>query len=118
MFSKIKFDREIDFTSNPPLPEKRIVVPGLNEAGSPINEFKTVPGDNRSPFEGITYCPDTMSLRAKLNMGVRLSPVSLQIENDPTKIANIALKFEHTINDRLSQLQASQVEVESPEVES
>lgn len=94
----------ISFRSNPPLREKPIVVP--EEVNGIIrNKVVFVPDSNRSPFEGVVYSPETMSLRAKLNLGVKFTQVSFgQIENDPSVLYNRALHLEQDIYSHLDQL--------------
>lgn len=95
---------EYEFLSNPPLPERVKIEPLLKD-GKVVNQVVRVPGSNRSELESIHYSAETMSLRAKLNLGVPLSKVSLgAIENDPNYLNGLAVQLERNINLRLRDL--------------
>ena len=105
MFQNV-FRKEIEFSSNPPFPDEPSFVPD-NSTGVVKNHLKYVPKSNRSIFEGVNFDPSTMGLRAILNNGVVLTPVSIgQIENDPTVLMNNALKMEQDISSKLETLQS------------
>ena len=82
MFNYRNRDRE-KFFSNHPLPDKVVIVPAVDEdSGNFRNHIKHVPQDNHSELSGLIYNPDTMSLRAKLNMGVPMSQVAMPSIDD------------------------------------
>lgn len=101
------------FFSNPPLPEQPRVVPAERN-GVVYNKVIYEPGDNHSYFEGVHYSSESMSLRAKLNLGVPMTKVSFgALENDPAVLNAKALTIEKTILNRLSELQNPQESQES-----
>lgn len=103
MFNKFQLSR-IDFKSNPDLGEDYRVVLSTNDFGSPINKIVKEPKSNRPFYDGAKFDPALMSLRAKLNSGIDLQRVSFgQVENDPTKIYEHALKFEQSLASRYDQ---------------
>lgn len=104
MFNKFLFQR-IEFHSNPPLPDKPMVVADQTPNGSPMNKVVFKPNSNKSFFDGVSYDPGTMSLRSLLNLGVPLTKVSNpSIENDPTVLNRRALAVEQQIEQRLNAL--------------
>jgi len=108
MFNHFDSSR-IEFVSNPPLPSEGKIVPDERN-GVIVNKLQYFPSSNRSYFDGIEFDKDSMSLRAKLNLGVPLSKVYIgQIENDPLKLQNIALHMESLISDRISSLEVNSV---------
>lgn len=100
--------KPIKFKSNPPFTKEEVVTAAsFDDNGSPVTTFVRQPKSNRSPFEGIHYSAETMSLRAKLNLGVVLTPVSIgQLENDPAKIMDKALKLDYDISQRIQALES------------
>lgn len=89
---------------NPPILEKPIVS-AVDDGGVVRNVITMVPADNLPYFRGVHFSRETMSLRAKLNLGVPMSRVSLgPVENDPMILNNYALKFEQQINEKLLEL--------------
>lgn len=102
----------IDFVSNPVLPEAPMVVPEQKD-GVIVNTIKHVPVSNKSYFDGVEFNASTMSLRAKLNLGLQLHPVSIgQVENDPNVLRNRALHMEKEIFDKLESLQSQEPSVD------
>lgn len=76
MFNKYsKFGESIDFLSNPSLDEKPVVEPEIID-GVITNHISYKPSDHRSLLENVVYDEKTMSLRAKINLGVRFSEVA------------------------------------------
>ena len=103
MFNYFRRER-IKFSSNPPLPEEPCFEP-LNKDGVIVNQLTYRPKSNHSFFEGISFSAETMSLRAKLNLGIPMSQVSLgQIENDPNALSRNAIAFEQSIESKLNEL--------------
>lgn len=113
MFNKAKIQR-IEFFSNPSLPEETVFVPA-EEYGRIINKIHHQPNTSfRSPFEGVHFSRETMSLRSKLNLGVHMEQVSLgQIENDPNVLNRKALHLETSIVTKLTELEAETKENET-----
>jgi len=111
MFNKLPH-KPIEFVSNPRLPDVPQVVPKFDEVkGIVRNEVIYVPHEDCSRLHGVHYSAETMSLRAKLNMGVPLSPVSFGItENDPSVLMSSALHMERNIEQKLIELQNSNVD--------
>lgn len=104
MFNKFDSSR-IEFVSNPALPDEGRIVPD-EKNGVIVNKLQYFPSSNRSYFDGIEFDKDSMSLRAKLNLGVPMSQVSIgQIENDPLKLQNFALHMENQISERINSLE-------------
>lgn len=104
------------FFSNPPLSDLPQVVPDEHD-GRVCNKVVYVPQSNHSYFEGVHFSAETMSLRAKLNLGVNLQQVSIgQIENDPNVLARRSAFFEQAIESRLNEL--GQQSAASPVTES
>lgn len=104
MFHSIKLDK-IDFRSNPPLDPIPHVVRDISDNGSPINSFKMITRDNKSPFAGSHYDPEKHSLRAMLNLGIELTPVNYDItDNDVNslsrKASSLSSQIETQINSR------------------
>lgn len=81
MFHYLNQER-IDFRSNPPLSPIPHVKRDINSNGDPVNIFVMVDRDNQSPFKGSHYDPSRNSLRAMLNLGIILKPVSYGIVNN------------------------------------
>lgn len=93
------------FFSNPPLSDLPQVVPDEHD-GVVCNKVVYVPQSNHSYFEGVHFSAETMSLRAKLNLGVNLQQVSIgQIENDPNVLARRSALFEQSIQSRLAEIE-------------
>lgn len=109
MFNKLPHG-EIKFISNPRLPDVPKVVPKIDEVkGNVKNEVTYVPHEDCSILHGVHYSHETMSLRAKLNMGIPLSPVSFGVvENDPSVLQQSALHMERAIEQRLLEYENSQ----------
>lgn len=106
----------IEFRSNPPLPEKVVVVPGKDKHGNFCNEVKVVPSDNKSIFDGVRFDRDTMSLRAMLNLGVPLREVSMpSLANDPSEAQNAMLAVERQIMQRIDEIEAPSTDPSSIE---
>lgn len=116
MFNEAKI-QSIEFFSNPCLPDETVIVPA-EENGRIVNKIQYQPNSSfRSPFEGVHFSRETMSLRSKLNLGVPMEQVSIgQVENDPNVLNRRALHLEHEIVDRLSALaeEPAQPVVEPP----
>lgn len=115
MFNSQFPDRKpIEFTSNPVLPDRPKVVPDKDEYGNFSNLVVLEPGDNRSPFDGVHFTRETMSLRAMLNSGVQLTEVSMpSLYSDPLSAARKLSNLESKISERLDEIQRSQSSVES-----
>ena len=93
--------QKIEFSSNPDLGEDFVVDCSTNDLGSPINKVVAKKLSNKAFYSGHVYDSATMSLRAQLNSGVDLQRVVFgQVENDPTKLMNYALKFESSLQQR------------------
>lgn len=109
--------QSIDFVSNPPFEDSPVIVPD-DRNGVIVNKIVYQPCSNRSPFDGIKFSPETMSLRSKLNLGVHLDKVSFgQLENDPNKLQSLALHLENRIYNQLNFLRESEPVVDSPSQE-
>lgn len=65
----------INFRSNPPLEDKPVVEPEIID-GVITNHISYKAVDNHSKLESVVYDEKSMSLRAKLNLGVRFSEVA------------------------------------------
>lgn len=116
MFNCSKF-QIIDFVSNPPFEDSPIIVPD-DKNGVIVNKVVYRPCSHRSPFEGVHFSHDTMSLRSKLNLGVPMEQVTIgQIENDPNKLHSFALHLENRIYNQLNTLSEIEPVVESPSQE-
>ena len=110
MFNKFLFQR-IEFRSNPPLPDKPMVVADQTPNGSPMNKVVYKPNSNKSYFDGVTFDSGTMSLRAKINLGLPLTKVpNVSIENDPTILNRRALSVEQQIESRLNELSSEDLD--------
>lgn len=116
MFNQAKIQK-IEFFSNPALPDETVIVPS-EENGRIVNKIQYQPNSSfRSPFEGVHFSRETMSLRSKLNLGVPMEQVSIgQVENDPNVLNRRALHLESDIVNKLSELE-SQAKVVEPTVE-
>ena len=124
MFHSIKQD-PISFVSNPPLdPAPRIQLK-IRDDGSPDDEIVVTPRDHHGFFEGVHYDPKTMSLTARLNLGIPLQEVSIGCtENDPNvlyrKTNDLIYGFRERYSQNVQQAQAAAAEstVKAPKVES
>lgn len=116
MFHAIKLKR-IDFSSNPKLPYFHRVEFATDDNGSPVDLIVYKAEDNRGVFMGSHYDPSSMSLRARLNRGVRLQTVNYDItENDPNKLASVARSQASAIIARSQSRKTSTVDsVDNPE---
>ena len=82
-----------------------VVVPHINDNGDPVNSIEFRPFDN--PLDGAHYDPQLHSLRAMVNLGVHLNPVSFgQIENDPNHLRKAA---QRSIDSIVSSIKSRQV---------
>ena len=91
-----------EFISNPPLPDVPVIEP-LEVDGVMTNKTVMKPCSNRSYWDGSHYCAETMSLRAKLNLGLDLPKVQLPgLENDPSVLYSRSIYFEKVIQDKHS----------------
>jgi len=115
MFNQVLRER-VPFKSNPPLQDHYEVVPKEVD-GVVINEVICKPTDHHSYWKGIHYSRETMSLRAKLNLGIPMSQVSLgQIENDPSVLARFADNFTSKVLNSFNQdLNSDQDSVVEPD---
>lgn len=112
MFHVIKL-RKISFKSNPLLPYFHRVEVTIDELGSPTDLVVYKQEDNRGVFFGSHYDEKSMSLRARLNRGVKLQTVNYDItENDPNKLASVARQQAAALVSRASARKSS-VNVES-----
>lgn len=114
MFHYVNQER-IDFRSNPPLSPIPHVKRDINSNGDPVNIFVMVDRDNQSPFKGSHYDPSRHSLRAMLNLGIDLKPVSYGIvNNDLNEMYAIAKHESQSLidvsNERLSNFNDTIVE--------
>ena len=107
MFNSQSFQKDkIDFVSNPTILEKPKVVPDVDQFGNYCNKVVIEPADNRSPFEGVHFSREQMSLRALLNSGVQLNEVSMpSLYSDPLTPAMKLANLESQVMQRLSELQ-------------
>lgn len=113
MFNRFLFQR-IEFHSNPPLPDKPMVVADQTPNGSPMNKVVYKPNSNKSYFDGVSFDSSTMSLRSLLNLGIPLTKVSNpSIENDPTVLNRRALAVEQQIEQRLNELSSADLDPDS-----
>lgn len=86
------------------------------EDGSPINSFVLKVRDNRG-LTGLRYDSSTMSLRAMLNFGVQLHPVSIgQTVNDPNQLTasarRVVRSIDSSVNSRLASAPSSDLSFE------
>lgn len=104
-------NREVPkFKSNPELQPLEVIEPLLKD-GVVTNHVRKVPRSNKSLLAGAHYDPSIMSLRALLNLGVKLDFVYPDtLENDPTVIYNRINSMSNTITTRYAQLLSDSVE--------
>lgn len=111
---------QIDFSSNPPLPDETIVE-GIADPDTGVmrNVINVVPKSNAPLYDGVHFDEATDGLRAKLNLGIRMYEVPpINIQRDPIEYANISKKFVDSaisIYDKLRQPEEVK-SVESPAV--
>ena len=118
MFHTIKLE-PIRFVSNPPLQPILTVEPTADERGDASVHFVVKDQDNASPFAGLKYNPDTMSLRAKVRLGLPLQRVNFDVvENDPAvlqrKMIELAQVIDYNVANRQSTV-ALAVQPSNPE---
>lgn len=96
----------IEFRSNPPIHEQIVTVADKDSNGNICNSVVRKPASNKSPFEGVTYDPATMSLRAQLNLGLKLTEVAMpSMYSDPLKPLQNMQKVEGEIFSKLDSLE-------------
>lgn len=84
LFNSFPPPEQINFLSNPSLPDQVVIVPDKDERGNVMNKVTLQPGDNSSPFKGVHFSRELHSLRAKLNLGIQLKQVSMpSMASDP-----------------------------------
>ena len=103
VFNSFPEPERIQFRSNPPLPDKVVIVPDKDERGNIMNKVTYQPGDNSSPFKGVHFSRELHSLRAKLNLGIQLKQVSMpSMASDPLdaerNIGRVVDDLENTLN--------------------
>ena len=77
MFNKFNFKEHCSFKSNSNLSDLPRIVPKVDlDSGAIRNVVEFVPQDIQSPLSGLHYEAALHSLRAKLNMGLPLSPAA------------------------------------------
>lgn len=96
--------KKIEFSSNPPILEEVIAEPKEVE-GKIRNSFRKVPSSNRSILSDLVYNEETMSLRAKLNMGLPMTVVSNPNIDDFDKAYKVAGRMSAQIEKKLADLQ-------------
>lgn len=108
MFNSQSFSqKEIEFYSNPPLPDQVIIVPDTDENGNYCNKVSFKPSSNEACFAGTHFCRETMSLRAMLNSGVKLKVVSMpSMYSDPLSAQRKISNLEFQIKSRLDSLES------------
>lgn len=88
----------IQFSSNPPLGPIPHVDSRISDNGDPVNLILFKERDNKSPFHGSHYDPSRHSLRAMLNLGIQLQPVSYGVtDNDPNSLSAKAKRLSSQI---------------------
>lgn len=101
--------------SNPSVPDLVVVEPLLKD-GKVTNHVRKIPQDLNGLLKGAVYDPETMSLRAKINMGVSLDFVP-NPDLDSFDVAYYKInKLSNTITSKHAELLnslASEVNVES-----
>lgn len=101
--------------SNPSVPDLVVIEPLLKD-GKVTNHVRKIPQDINGLLRGAVYDPETMSLRAKLNMGVSLDFVP-NPDLDSFDVAYVKIsKLSNTITSKYAELLNSATQV--PVVES
>lgn len=104
--TQIFSQQEIEFSSNPPLPDQVIIVPDKDENGNYCNKVSFKPSSNQPKFAGVHFCRETMSLRAQLNSGVKLKEVPMpSMYSDPLSAQRKLSNLEFAIKSRLDSLE-------------
>ena len=104
---------EKDFRSNPSVDDVPIVK-GKVVDGVVRNEIVRLP-QPKCLLDGVIYDEDTMSLRAKLNLGVQLAFVpNADLDNDPNVVYNKIQRLSNTITNYHSQLLQEEASVVEP----
>lgn len=97
----------INFRSNPPLDDKPVVDPEIID-GVITNHISYKAVDNHSKLESVVYDEKSMSLRAKLNLGVRFSEVANPQLDDfamaYSKLESLETIITQKMNDEVSRL--------------
>lgn len=95
----------INFCSNPPLEEKPVVEPEIIE-GVITNHICYKAVDNHSKLEHVVFDEKTMSLRAKINLGVRFSEVANPQLDDfakaYSKLESLEMQITQKMNEEVS----------------
>lgn len=103
-----------EFRSNPPLPDSPVTIPEQDENGNIRNKVVLRPLSNVSLFDGVSYNRDTMSLRAQLNMGAKLTEVSMpSLYSDPLRPYQRMLQVEQAISSQIQSLESQESNNES-----
>ena len=107
------------FRSNPPLPDTPVTIPDQDEYGNIRNKVVLRPISNKSLFDGVSYNRDTMSLRAQLNMGAKLTEVAMpSMYSDPLRPYQRMLQVEQAISSQIQALESQESQVPSVESKS
>ena len=113
LFNSLVQDRQ-EFRSNPPLPDCPVTIPDQDENGNIRNKVVLRPLSNKSLFDGVTYDRDTMSLRAQLNMGLKLTEVSMpSLYSDPLLPYQRMLQVEQAISSQIHSLESQESNAET-----
>lgn len=104
MFNSVLKNELFSFMSNPPLSDSPSIEP-LEVDGKVVNKLVYHPRDNKPYLDGVHFDANVHSLRARLNLGVNLQPVSIGVtENDPTVLQRNAVAFEAEIESKLNSI--------------
>ena len=125
MFHNIKLD-PIEFRSNPPIEPQVTRKLAVREDGSPYDVIEKVPVDNKSFLAGAHYDAASMSLSARLRLGIPLQQVNIGItENDPNVLYRSVNRFANELESRLYARNAAEAAkaaaestIDAPSVES
>lgn len=106
-----------DFLSNPSVRPLPVVKPKVVD-GRVTNEIVKVPQPIGGLLAGHSYDEETMSLRAKLNLGVQLDFVpNANLDNDPLVSLRKIERLSNSITNMHAQLLAEESAVETPKQE-
>ena len=116
-----KVRKKIEFSSNPPILETYQVVADERD-GKVYNKVISVPCSNESVLSGLHFSRESMSLRAKLNMGLPMrvvgNPNISDFASAYKKAASLELQVESKLNDLRNSTLVNPVEKVNTSVES
>lgn len=117
MFNYFSKEKRIEFHSNPPMDETYVLKSVLDsDTGNIKPVLACVPQNHHSELEGCHFSEATMSLRAKLNLGIPLKQVAMpSLDNDPAVSLSKIASVERSISDKIQNLENQQQSALVPE---